>query len=181
MGIDEVKKEILDNARSESKKLLNEAGKERASLLAAAESRVEVISERLNKEADQIISQHRAMVLAEAASVVKKQRLTMERDAIDEVFENAKVELGRLSPGKRKAHLEGILKNARKNFNFSKVYCSKKDIATMKKYKAAQAEITGGAILEDGSGVVRVDLSYEALLDKIKVKELAGIYKSLFG
>jgi V/A-type H+-transporting ATPase subunit E len=181
MGIEEVKKEILDNARDQAKKAIKEAEKERESILKNAESSISSIKEKLDTHADGVISQHKVMVLAEASSIIKKERLAVERALINEVFENAKKELDSLSSKKREGHLLMLLENAKKNFSFTKVYCSRADVPLLKKYNPVVADISGGVILENETGEIKVDLSYETLLDLIKQKELSPITKTLFG
>jgi vacuolar-type H+-ATPase subunit E/Vma4 len=177
MGIEEVKKEILDNARKQAKQILKEAEREREGILKSAESRVDVIKEKLDREAENTIAQYRTMVLAEANSQVKKQRLVLERELVNEVFKQSKEELKKLNIKKREQHLKKILQS---KFKFNKVYCSIKDSALLKKYKPLQAEIIGGAILENKEGDIRVDVSYETLLKSIKQDNLAEIAKILF-
>ena len=181
MGMEEVKKEILDNARNQAKQQIKEAEKERESIIKSAESRVEAIKERIEKQTDSAIEQYKAMTLAEASSIVKKQRLSLEKELINEVFDAARKELAGISSKKREDHLNRLLKNAGKHFSFSKLYCSKKDIALLKKHKPSETDITGGLILEDNSGELRVDLSYETLLSSIKQNDVSSISKALFG
>lgn len=97
MGIDDVKAEILDNARAQAKALLKEAEKEREAILGSAETRVKEIKSRIEDEADRSIEQYKAMMLAETSSFSKKQRLLLEKSIIDEVFENSKEELRELN------------------------------------------------------------------------------------
>lgn len=178
MGIEEVKKEILDNARAQAKLLNKEAEAEKKEIMSAAESRVESIKEKLEKETAKSIEQYRAMAFAEANSQVKKTRLALERDLIEEVFSNVKQELLSLPAKKRESHLKSLSSSLGKDF--SRLYCSKKDIGTMKKFKPEEIDITGGVVLENSEGNVRLDMSYETLLEGIKQENVAEISKTLF-
>ncbi len=178
MGIEEVRKEIIDNAKNQARQILKEAEKEKQGILASAETRVNAIKERLDKEAEKSVEQYKIMMLAEATSIAKKQRLSLERDVINEVFEKSKEDILSISSKKREQHLTKIMAKAGKEF--AKIYCSKKDIALMKKYRPSEADILGGLILENKEGDMRLDLSYETLLEKIKQDNVAEIAKILF-
>jgi V/A-type H+-transporting ATPase subunit E len=177
MGIEEVRKEILDNARNQAKEILKEGEKEKKGLLASAETRVDQIKEKLEKEAEKQIEQYKAMMLAEATSQSKRQKLALEKQLLNDVFEEAKQELEKLSSKKKEQHLKKLLDV---DFSYSKVYCSKKDVPLMKKHKPLVKEMLGGVILENKDGDIRVDLSYETFLDNIKQDKVAEITKILF-
>jgi V/A-type H+/Na+-transporting ATPase subunit E len=177
MGIEEVRKEIMDNARNQAKEILKEGEKEKKGLLASAETRVEQIREKLEKEAEKQIEQYKAMTIAEAASQSKRQKLALEKQLLSEVFEEAKLDLDKLSPKKREQHLKKLMSA---EFSYSKIYCSKKDVSIIKKHKPLVKEMLGGVLLENKDGDIRVDLSYETLLGSIKQDKVAEITKILF-
>lgn len=179
MGIEEVKKEILDNARAQAKLIMKEAEKERSELLGSAESRIESIKERIEKDAERSISQYRSMTLAESNSIVKKKKLTLERDLIEEVVSLVIAGLDKLPAKKREEHLKKILASQSKEF--SKVYCAKKDLPLVKKSKPAEMDIIGGAVLENNEGNVRLDLSYDTMLSSAKEENVSEIVNLLFG
>jgi V/A-type H+/Na+-transporting ATPase subunit E len=173
MGLEEVKKEILNNARSQAKQLQKEGEKESQAIMASAEAKVAAIKERADKEADFEIEQYRTVSMAEAASITKKKMLSF-----GEVIEQTKDKLEKLSVANRQKHLNTLLKDTT---GYAKVYVSKKDVSAVKKQKASEIDILGGAILENSEGNVRLDMSYETLLGQLKQEKLAEVSKMLFG
>jgi V/A-type H+/Na+-transporting ATPase subunit E len=178
MGIDEVKKEIIDNAKTQAKQLVKEAEKEKEGLYASAETRVKAIKEKLDQEAAKAIEQYKSTVNAETQSMSKKRKLAIERDIIDEVFAKVKDELDSLSLKKRENHIRHLMEASGKEF--TKVYCSKKDAAFVKKVKPIPQDILGGVILENAEGNVRVDITYENLLEDIRQDSISELSKILF-
>ncbi len=180
MGIEEVKKEIMSSAKAQAKEILKEGEKERQDILSSAETRVTAIKERLEKETEEAVEKYRLLAVAESTSSAKKQRLSMEKEMIDDVLSKAKEALGRLNQRKREQHLKKILEKAGKEISYGKVYCSKRDLSSIKKGKAVPADIIGGAILENADGSMRVDLSYETILDNLKQEHVSELAKILF-
>lgn len=179
MGLDDVKKEILDNARKEAKKITDEAKSERREILKSVDKNIEEIKDQLNRDSIKNVDQYKLMSMTESSSILKKQKLNLEKELIKEVFEDTKNRLKASKGKKREELLKKLL--ARTKFNVSKVYCAKQDVKVLKKYEADNADIIGGVILENKDGNVRLDLSYETLLGSIKQDYLSEIAKIMFG
>jgi len=177
LGIDKIKKDILDNTKNQTKSGLLEAEKEKKAMFDSAHTSVERIKEKLEKEAEFVIEQYRIASIAEVTSSIKKQKLTIEREVISAVFQSAEDKLSKLGSKAREKHLLKLLKGEKE---FNTVYCAKKDIPLIKKYKPESMDMLGGVVLENTEGNVRVDLSYESLLTLVKQERLADITKILF-
>lgn len=177
MGLEDVKKEILDNARKQAKKITDEAEKERLEILKSVDKNIEEIKDQFNRNAVKAVDQYKLMSMAESSSIVKKQKLNLEKDLIKEVFDETKTEL----KNSKGTHREKLLKKllARTKFNYGKVYCAKQDTKILK--NSDNVDIIGGVILENKDGNVRLDLSYETLLESIKQDNLSEIAKIIFG
>jgi V/A-type H+/Na+-transporting ATPase subunit E len=180
MGIEEVRKEIIEDARNKAKQILKEGEAEKKEIFAAAESNIETAKGTIEKDAASIIAQHKSKQMAEVNSAAKKQRLLLEKELIDEVFGTAAGQLDKLSPKQREKHLNKILAFAGKNISGLQIHCSEKDAALLKKHKPQISEIRGGAVIEDTEGSTRLDISYEQLLGEIRQEELDKITKILF-
>ena len=179
MGLENVKKEILDNARKQAKKITDEAEKERLEILKSVDNKVDEIKDQFERDSVKAIDQYKLMSMAESSSIVKKQKLNLEKDLIKEVFDETKTELKNSKGKKREQLLKKLL--ARTGFNYGKIYCAKQDTKVLKKHKADNVNIIGGVILENKDGNVRLDLGYETLLESIKQDYLSEIAKIMFG
>ncbi len=175
MSLKEVKKEILNNAEKEANKVLKQAEDERKKILEVVDTRVSEVKSQLDTEVKKSLEQYKVFVTAEASSIVKKQRLNMEKELISEVFTKALDNLSNLSKTERGKHVKKLLNNSKE---YSKVYCSEKDLALVK--KAEKAYILGGVVLEDKNSEVRLDLSYETLMNSVKQENLTEVANILF-
>jgi vacuolar-type H+-ATPase subunit E/Vma4 len=176
MGIDNVKKEILDQAKKEAQLILKEADIVKKEIIDAANVRVDSIKNELDQVAKQTISHYKTMMEAESNSILKKEKLKLEKDLIDEVFENTLIELEKLDSKSRTKDVKKLVKGQK----YSSVFCSKKDMAALKSLKPKAVDIIGGVILQDSKEEVRLDLSYETLLQEIRQDNLAEVAKVLF-
>ncbi len=179
MGINEVKEEILNNARQSAEEIIKEAEKEKALLENSANNQIQEIKKKLDSEAESAISQYRTMALAKAKGILRKEKLSLESEMINKVFQKAKEKLKDLPESKRKAHISAL---AKKSEGLEKAYCSKKDINIAKKLvkEAIEKDMLGGLIFEDSKGEIRIDLSYEAMLEDIKKEKIKEIAEMLF-
>ena len=175
MGLEQVKKEILDNARKQADKIISEGEAERDEILKSVDKKIEEVKNQFNRDVVKAVEQYKLMSMAETNSVRKKQKLNLEKDLIKEVFDITKVRLKNSTGKKREKLLRKLL--AKTRFSYSKVYCAKQDLKVVK--KANSTDIIGGVILENKDGNIRLDLSYETLLDSIKQDNLSEIAKIL--
>jgi V/A-type H+-transporting ATPase subunit E len=174
MGLEEVKREILDNAKREAKVILSEADAEKKEIMVSAEKRADELRSMLDEEAKLTIEQYKVMVSAETASSVNKERLALEKEIIDEVSSIALEELeGSKNREKHLKKMQTFLKQG-----YSKVYCNENDLKMVK--GAVKFPISGGLVLEDSAGEIRLDLSYDTLLKEIKQESLSEVAKILF-
>ena len=74
-----------------------------------------------------------------------------------------------------------LLEKAKNDIEVEKIYCNKKDLKLLKEFNAEAMDMTGGLIAENKDGTVRVDYSFDTMLQTIKENELQSINKVLFG
>ena len=181
MGLEAVKEEIIRNAKEISSSLIAEARKEANRTAKEAEKKIAEMKERseeeIKKAADLIKKQH--LAAGELAS--KKMVLDAKKQTIEKVFKEATTRLENLDDKKKEIFIKKLLEKASKEIEVSHVYCSKKDAKFMKGMKIEHADIIGGIIAENNEKTVRVDYSFETMLESIKEKELQQISRILFG
>ncbi|MEM3373595.1 MAG: V-type ATP synthase subunit E family protein [Candidatus Woesearchaeota archaeon] len=181
MGLDELKAEIINNAKKQAEKINKEAEKEKEIIMNSAEQRIKEIKSKIDEETKNSLEQYKTYILTEINSTIKRKKLMMEKQIIDTVFEKVYEELKNLDKKNREEHIKKILS---KYNNYKKVYCSESDYNIVKKYLKSYEpkviDIIGGLILEDDNGETRINLSYEEILNDIKKKYLLEISKKLF-
>ncbi len=176
MGLEEVKKEILDNARKQAKKIIDEAEAEKKEILKSANKNISNIKAQFDKDAVSNIQQYKLMSRAEIGSIEKKSKLNLEKELIKEVFDRTKDKLKKSTGKKREELFKALIVNTK--FRYSKAYCAKQDAKLLR--NSENVDIIGGVILENKEGNIRLDLSYETLLESIKQDYLSEIAKILF-
>ncbi len=181
MGLEAVKDEILANAKRQEETLLAEAKKEALSIMKEAESKVAAFREKTEAETKKLIEMINRQEAASAELENKKFVLEAKKEAVEKVFEEARKSIERLSDRKREEHISKLLEKAKNDIEVAKVYCNKKDAKLVKGFKSEFTGIIGGIIAENRDGTVRVDYSFDALLQNIKESELQKINQILFG
>lgn len=181
MGLEEVKEEIIRNAKEQEAALIAEARREAGRITKEAEKKIKEMEERseagIKKTADSIKKQE----IASAEMENKKMLLDEKKNIIGAVFVDAKKRLQSLDDKKREAYIRKLLEKTINDIEVAYVYCNKKDVRFVKDLKALPADITGGLIAENKEKTVRVDYSFETMLQSIKENELQNISKLLFG
>ncbi len=181
MGLEEVKEEIIRNAKEQEAALIAEARRGAGRIAKEAEKKIKEMEERIEagikKTADSIKKQE----IASAEMENKKMLLDEKKNIIGAVFVDAKKRLQSLDDKKREAYIRKLLEKTINDIEVAYVYCNKKDVRFVKDLKALPADITGGLIAENKEKTVRVDYSFETMLQSIKENELQNISKLLFG
>ena len=181
MGLEAVKEEIIRNAKDSSSIIIAEARREANKIIKEAEKKVEEMKEKSEEELKKIMDTIKRQQLASAELENKKMALDAKKQAIDKVFEEARAKLKALEDKKREAFIRKLLEKANKEIEVSYIYCNKKDSKFIKGIGTETTDIIGGLIAENKEKTVRVDYSFETMLETINEKELHHISKVLFG
>ena len=181
MGLETVKEEILSNAREQSNSITAEARKEAGGITREAERRMEEMKEKSEAETKKIIDMIKRQELANAELENKKMVLEAKKQIIESVFSEAAKKLEALDDEKREIYIKKLLEKAKKDIEIVHVYCNKKDAKFLKDFKVEAVNIIGGLLAENKEKTVRVDYSFEMMLQGIKENELQNINMVLFG
>ena len=181
MGLEEVRKEILADAKAKARSILKEGEQEVEAVNGSIDKRLKEREQQLKLDAERSVSEFEDRSSAESASMMRKRRLSLEKELIEEVFISAFSRLKKLDSKKREKLTSGLVEKASKEFRCAKVYCAKEDMKLLKKYNPSAAEISGGVILENEDSSIRLDLSFESILESIRQDSMPVISKALFG
>jgi len=181
MGLESVKDEIIANAKEQEGALLAEAEKEAQRIMKEAESKVAEFREKTGAETKKLAEMISRQETASAELESKKLILEAKKEAMESVFEDARKKIEKLSDKKREDYIGKLLEKAKNDIEVATVYCNKKDAKLVRGFKAESTDIIGGIIAENVDRTIRVDYSFDALLQTIKENELQKISKILFG
>ena len=124
---------------------------------------------------------------ASAELELQKQTLSTKSELIEQAFRDAAQKMASFTEKKREAHIRSLLEAARKEMNVAVVRCNAKDIeladsASGGKLKIlSEDSIKGGIIAESSDGKLRIDYSYDALLEQARSKVLGDVANAIFG
>ena len=181
MGLETVKEEIIRHAKGQETALMAEASKETNRIMRETEKKIEEIKEKSEVETKKIIDTIKRQELASADMENKKVLLQAKKQVIEDVFIEAKKRLEKLESKKREIYIKKIIEKTKKDIEVMHIYCNKSDIKFLKDLNAGAVNIIGGLIAENKEKTIRVDNSFETMLESIKEKELQNINKILFG
>jgi len=175
MGLEEVRKEIIEKAKREADSLLKEADKESKQLVSETKDRIEEYRKSADVQRDLQIASMEKVYSASANASAKSIIISKSFDESGKMI---------VKQSKQKRYAENLLRKAEAEIQIGTVYCNKQDvsgISGIKPYSVYAENISGGIIAENTDGTVRVDLSFDSILSDIKAKNLHTIAEILFG
>lgn len=177
MGFDEFKSEIINNAKNQAKKIIDEAEQEKQKINDYTSDRIKELKTSVEEEKKNYLENYKLNLMIDLNSLQNKLKLAMQSSILEKVFENSKQELKNLNLKKREQHINKILTSFKE---YKKISCSDKDYSLLKKYNPKKINILGGLILEDDKSETRMNLSYDEILNEIKKQKIGDIAKILF-
>ena len=187
MGLEKVKQELLNRAREEAGVIAQQARDEAKLIEKSAEKQVKERERVLEEEMERVVELMRRKELASAELELQKKSLGTKNEAIEAVFSEVNRKLKGLGDKSRESHIKSLLGIAMKELDVAVVRCNSRDVRFVSsngnsKLKVfASDDISGGIIAESGDGKLRVDYSYDTILEQVKSKVLVNVAKILFG
>ena len=180
MTLESVKDEILNSAKSQATAMLAEARKEANRITTEAERKVEEMKIKAEAEAKRAMDIIKRQEMSSAELESKKMLLEAKKQVIEAVFEEAKKKIAGMPEKKKEEMMKKLLDRAKKDLEIAYVYCNSKDAKFLKGFNLQNADIIGGLIAENKEKTIRVDCSFETLLQSVKENELQSVSKLLF-
>ena len=175
-----VKEEILCSAHEQAKQILSDARKEANRISKEAEKKLEEFREKSDAAAKKAIETIKRQEIAAGELESKKMLLETKKQAIDAAFAEARKSIESLDDKKRGAMLKKLLEKTQKEIDIAAVYCSKKDAKFFSGINTISMEMTGGFIAENKEKTIRVDCSFDSLLQLVRDNEMQNLNNMLF-
>jgi V/A-type H+-transporting ATPase subunit E len=191
MSLDTVVEDIRDEARTRADEIRAE-GEERAEeIVAAAESDAEEIRAEAEQEAERTIEQEREQALSSAKLEAKQERLEARREMLQTVREAVEERIADLEGERREALTRTLLTAAAPEFEDA-------DDVTVRGAEGDEALLEtvcedhdgfavgepvsclGGVVVESGGSRVRVNNTFDSVLDEVWEDNLRTISERLF-
>jgi len=181
MGLESVKEEVIRNAKEKASSMLAEARKEAGRIIREAEAKTEEMKAKSEADTKKLTDTIKRQELASSELDSRKIVLDAKKQEMENVIAEARKRLEALDDRNREAYIKKLLDRSKKELDVAYVYCSKKDVKFVKGTETIITEMLGGIIAENSEKTIRVNYSFEALLDSVKETELQNISKLLFG
>ena len=191
MSLEHVVDDIKDEARARAEEIRADAEEEAEAIIAEAEADAEAIKDERAAEVESQIDQEREQALSSANLEAKQQRLEARRDVLADVREEVEAAVVELSGDRRESLTEALIANAATEFD---------DDATVTVYGrgddqeliegiltdydgfsfGGERDCLGGVIVESDTSRVRVNNTFDSVLDTVWDENLKELSEHLF-
>jgi len=185
MSLKKVSEEILADAKSKAQKIENEGRDEAKAILTEAKKKEEQIMNAKVKETRAVIAALERKEIASAKIAGKRLLLDAKKDAIARVRQETENRIASMDAATRKKMIDALLKNAMSELADAKrVYVNNKDVAYAKKaargLEVLEGSMIGGVVVENEDGTIRVDNTFDTLLEKVRKETVKDVSDILF-
>ena len=189
MSLDTVVEDVRDEARARAEEIREAADAEAEEIVAEAETDAERIREERLAEVDRQIDQEREQTLSSAKLEAKQERLGARRDVLEDVYDDVEAAIESLDDDRRRELTETLLDASLAEFDDEDiaVYTRAEDIELLEELVAdrnvqvdGEIDCLGGVVAESDTSRVRVNNTFDSILDAVWDDELKHISERLF-
>ena len=191
-GIEKISQAILDKVRVEAQDIVKEAEEKARERIERAKRQQEA---KLEEEKGKLLEEAKeetTRILAQSSITARQELLLARTRIIDEIISRVKKTLSGISSDESSPL--GLIKEAINTLDIDKarIYVSPKDVSIVRKLVAGDKKLadriseirefdgSGGVIVEDIDGKIRIDNTYDTRLEMLLPKLLPEIGRELF-
>lgn len=183
MGLEIVVKDIQEGARAEVSRIKAEGDAKASEIInEAKEIQKKMLGDSLAKAEEDLQSLHQ-QVISSANLEVKRITLNKRKELLDTVYIQTVEKIKSMPVSKKEELLKTILN--KHEASGARVYSSKDSEGAVKKLTslsyAGKIDSIGGVVLENEEGTVRLDFTYDSILNKVYERSLKQISDILYG
>ena len=191
MSLETVVEDIREEARDQAESIRSAADAEAAEIIEEAEADADAILAAAEAEASQQIERERERAKSSAGLEAKQERLAARRDLLEDVYAAVEEAIVDLDGEQRKELTTAVLNAGRAEFDDDasiRVYCREDDEELLESILADVEDATldgtvdclGGVVLESDEARVRVNNTFDSILETVWEDELKDISDQLF-
>ncbi|OYR41081.1 V-type ATP synthase subunit E [Halorubrum sp. Ib24] len=190
MSLDTVVEDVRDEARARAEEIREAAESEADEIVAEAEADAERIREERLAEVDRQIDQEREQTLSSAKLEAKQERLGARRDVLEDVHDDVEAAIAGLDDDRRRELTETLLDASLAEFDVDAdvaVYTRAEDVELLEELVAdrnaevdGEVDCLGGVVAESDTSRVRVNNTFDSVLESVWDDELKNISERLF-
>lgn len=190
MSLETVVEDIREEAEAEAAAIRSAADEEADAIIDEAEAEAQDTIAAAERDVEQQIEREREQRLSSAALEAKQERLGARRDLLEDVYDRVAERLSELSADRREELTRTLIESAAHEFGDHQVtvYGNADDqelleqiVGSDSQYEVGNPiECLGGVILESDASRVRVNNTFDALLEDVWEDNLKAISDQLF-
>ena len=182
MGLEDVVNDILEQARSKAAAINAEAENEAAALISEAQSKADEIMQTRQAEVDAHIERMHKQEISSAHLEMKRAALNAKKDILDSVNQSAKDAISSMPAEQNADLLKTILD--KHGSSGTRVYSNGRDAKFVQEMTdltyMGEIDCIGGLVIENDDGTVRMDYTYDRILEDVSEQSLKQISDILF-
>ena len=190
MSLDTVVEDVRDEARARAEEIHETADAEAEEIIAEAEADAEEIRDERLAEVERQIEQEREQTVSSAKLEAKQERLGARRDVLEEVYDDVESAIAGLEGERRRELTKTLLDASLAEFDDDEpvsIYARSSDVELVEDLLAdANAEVDGevdclgGVVAESDASRVRVNNTFDSVLESVWDDELKQVAERLF-
>jgi V/A-type H+-transporting ATPase subunit E len=181
MALENVINEIVSQAEKGKNEIIEQGEKEAKKILDEATKKVNEITRNFDAETEKILEERRGMELSSLNISLKKKMLEAKKSVLDEIYARLVERINKLETSKRKQLMHKLLEKAKKELPDAKfVYSRESDKELLGREKfGGVIDCLGGVIVENADKNIRVNYTFDELLQGVKEAHLNEVAKRI--
>jgi len=191
MSLETVVEDVRDEARARAEEIREEGETRADEITAAAEADAEEVTERREQAVEEQITEEREQALSSAKLSAKQERLEARREVLEQVHDGVEEAIANIEGERREELTQALLDAAATEFDGDEsvsVYGREDDAellaALVEEYEgwsvAGDRDCLGGVVVESERSRVRVNNTFDSVLEDVWDEELKRISERLF-
>ncbi len=188
MPLESVIDEIYKKGEKQVQKIRKKAEEEAEKIVAEAKERAQDILRKAREEAEKEAERIRRQEISSVKLEMKRLMLGKQKEILDAVFESLKRRIQDIDVETRRRMMTALIKSSVKPGMI--IYSSRRDEDLVKSIiqelkldvrYGGNIECLGGIVVESSDGEVRMNLTFDELLNRLYEEKLSEVSKILFG
>lgn len=184
MTLDDVVDEVIRKSNEDAKSIKKEGKDEALEILKKAKSKAMKIEKKILDDASIVIEAMNKKETASTKLQAKRVELDAKKEVIDKVFDSMNERVQKLDEKTKNKIYDKMIKRAVYEMDVKYVYVNKNDINLIKSiskdFVVKEAEILGGIIIENKEQNVRIDNTFDSILEETRDDCLKEVSEILF-
>lgn len=182
MGLEKVVDEVLSSGKKRAENILKSAEKDSEQILSEARNKAEEMKNEAELSARKEMERIRKQQLSIAEIEAKKIRMEAERRILDEIYDKVRAELSNLPGDENERIVKKLIERGIKECPNGVFYSNRRDLALLRKMGVrvgGEIGCIGGIVIESEDGSMRIDYTYDRMLEELWKGMLREVHKSL--